>query len=109
MERGTTEFGKNFRQHRESLGWTQQDMAQKLGKSRSLISMWESYQVPTIKTIKQISQILGINAMKWLEVPVEAEDQSPMLVLSIQNLSVSQAQTMIDLIKEKGISNVIAS
>ena len=70
-------FGEAIKQKRESLGMTQQDLAEKLFVSRQTVCRWENgSRCPDLIMAKKISMVLGIS-MDDL-VPTEAvQNQEP--------------------------------
>ena len=49
-------------EERKKNGWTQEDLAQKLGVSRQSVSKWESGQsVPDLNRILEMARIAGLD------------------------------------------------
>jgi transcriptional regulator with XRE-family HTH domain len=46
---------------RERRGWTQADLARRLGKSRAAVSAWETgIRVPALRTLALLGEIFGV-------------------------------------------------
>ena len=49
-------------ENRKKNGWSQEDLAEKLGVSRQSVSKWESAQaIPDMKKILQLSEVFGVS------------------------------------------------
>lgn len=49
--------------YRKQKGWTMKELAEKMGKTESAVSKWESGTAsPKIKDINELSKILGVHA-----------------------------------------------
>ena len=49
-------------ENRKKNGWSQEDLAEKLGVSRQSVSKWESAQaIPDLKKILQLSEVFGVS------------------------------------------------
>lgn len=56
-----------IRRLRKAQGWTQQDLAQKVGCSRSLISMLETGQtMPTFSMLQVLSRQFGVSIASFI-------------------------------------------
>lgn len=56
-------FDKMVSYYRKLNGWTMKELAEKMGKTESAVSRWESGTAsPKIKDINVLSEILGIDA-----------------------------------------------
>ena len=54
-------FAENLRRYREDQGFTQKEVAEKIGASRSTYSNYETgNREPDVRTIKAISEVLGV-------------------------------------------------
>ncbi len=63
---------------RKKNGWSQEELAEKLGVSRQSVSKWESAQsVPDMGRILQLSQIFGVSTDYLLKDEIEAPAVSP--------------------------------
>lgn len=66
---GMTSFGKYLRQLRQSRGFTQQDLATKLGISNTAVGMWErDINVPGTEHMASLSAIFGVSVDDLLKV-----------------------------------------
>ena len=53
---------QTLRQLRQARGWTQQDVAERLGTSRSLVSRWERGEtVPRARTQQRLAILFGVS------------------------------------------------
>ena len=63
---------------RKKNGWSQEELAEKLGVSRQSISKWESAQsVPDMNRILAMSRLFGVSTDYLLKDELEPEDASP--------------------------------
>ena len=61
-------------EERKKNGWTQEDLAQKLGVSRQSVSKWESTgAVPDLKKIIQLADLFGVRTDYLLKDEIEKE------------------------------------
>lgn len=62
-------------EERKKNGWTQEDLAQKLGVSRQSVSKWESAgAIPDLKKIIQLADLFGVRTDYLLKDEVEKEN-----------------------------------
>lgn len=55
-------FGEKFKQARKNAGYSQEEIAEKIGVSRSAIAKWETDKgIPDITNIKSIAQLLNVS------------------------------------------------
>ena len=55
-------FGQTFVAMREARCWTQQDFADRIGKTRAAVSQWElDVRKPSYKTLKRIAEIFEVS------------------------------------------------
>ena len=67
----------SIRKHRELMGWTQGDLAEKCGVVKSAVSMWENGErKPDIIMLKKLAGIFGCTADELLESLVEIQTES---------------------------------
>ena len=53
----------NIREHRKRVGFTQTQIAEKLGVRSNAVSQWETgVRSPSVKHLKQIAEMLGCTA-----------------------------------------------
>ena len=63
-------------EERKKNGWTQEDLAQKLGVSRQSVSKWESAgAIPDLKKIIQLADLFGVSTDYLLKDEVESKRQ----------------------------------
>ena len=61
-------FTDKMKLHRRAKGWTQFDMAEKMGLQQTIISSWEvGRRVPTPKNIIKIAEALDVDALYLLK------------------------------------------
>ena len=61
-------------EERKKNGWTQEDLAQKLGVSRQSVSKWESAgAIPDLKKIIQLADLFGVSTDYLLKDEIEKE------------------------------------
>ena len=64
-------------ENRKKNGWSQEDLADKLGVSRQSVSKWEGAQaVPDMKKIVQMSELFGVSTDYLLRDDIESPDTS---------------------------------
>ena len=62
-------------EERKKNGWTQEDLAQKLGVSRQSVSKWESAgAIPDLKKIIQLADLFGVSTDYLLKDEIEKEN-----------------------------------
>lgn len=77
-------------EERKKNGWTQEDLAQKLGVSRQSVSKWESAgAIPDLKKIIQLADLFGVSTDYLLKDEVEKKIQRQ-YAIQIVNYIVSQ-------------------
>lgn len=65
-------------QHRKKNGWSQEELADKLGVSRQSVSKWEgALSVPDLDRIIQLSQLFGVSTDYLLKDDIETEASVP--------------------------------
>lgn len=70
-------------ENRKKNGWSQEELADKLGVSRQSVSKWESAQsVPDMKRILQLSEVFGVTTDYLLKDDIEAA--SPMELAPVE-------------------------
>lgn len=78
-------IGQRIKQARESLNWSQTDLAEKLGISPQAVQQWESGATsPRGKRLKNVANLLGVTT-DWLM----EDDSQPIKILEGTVLSVS--------------------
>ena len=67
-------------ENRKKNGWSQEELADRLGVSRQSVSKWESAQaVPDMKRVLQLSEVFGVTTDYLLKDEIEAEDPAEVL------------------------------
>ena len=68
-------------ENRKKNGWSQEELAEKLGVSRQSVSKWESAQaIPDLKKILQLSEVFGVSTDYLIRDEIEevpALEQAP--------------------------------
>jgi len=87
---------------RKKLGWSQEELADKLGVSRQSVSKWESAQsVPDLQRILEMSKVFGVSTDYLLKddienvIPSEKDETDT----SLRKLSLEEANTYLDTVK----------
>ena len=87
---------------RKKLGWSQEELADKLGVSRQSVSKWEGAQsVPDLQRILEMSKIFGVSTDYLLKddieevIPSEKSESDT----SLRKLSLEEANTYLDTVK----------
>lgn len=58
------ELGKEIKTLREAKGWTQTELARKLGVTRNAVSLWENGQnEPTLPKVRKIIRLFGVSGL----------------------------------------------
>ena len=90
-------------ENRKKNGWSQEELANKLGVSRQSVSKWESAQaVPDLKKILQLSELFGVSTDYLIKDEVEdLPAQEPALVdngleETIRNVSMEEASSFLE-------------
>ena len=90
-------------ENRKKNGWSQEELANKLGVSRQSVSKWESAQaVPDLKKILQLSEVFGVSTDYLIKDEFEeapAQELMPVdkgLEETIRNVSMEEAATFLE-------------
>ena len=60
-------FGEKVRKRRLALGWTQVELAKRVGRRQTEITDLENgHHAPTLKTVERIAEALGVEPKKLL-------------------------------------------
>ena len=85
-------------ENRKKNGWSQEDLAEKLGVSRQSVSKWESAQaIPDLKKILQLSEVFGVSTDYLIRDEIEevpALEQAPVdngLEETVRSVSMEKA------------------
>ena len=63
-------IGETIEQMRLAKGWTQGELAEKLGVSRVTVCQWEHGGcIPHVKLLKDVAEVLGTTVAKLLDEP----------------------------------------
>ena len=63
---------------RKKAGWSQEELAEKLGVSRQSVSKWEGAQsIPDMNKILQLSELFGVSTDYLLKDSLEAAETVP--------------------------------
>lgn len=75
-------LGRMIREARESLGWSQEDLARRLGVDRTTVGKWETgVNEPDLSMLRKLSEVLGLSARQILGNVSDGEEVSPELRL----------------------------
>ena len=88
---------------RKKLGWSQEELADKLGVSRQSVSKWEGAQsVPDLQRILEMSKIFGVSTDYLLKDDIEEVIPSEKAEsdTSLRKLSLEEANTYLDTVKK---------
>ncbi len=56
-------FGEKIKEFRFANGWTQKELAEKIGQAQSTIFYWEqNKQEPTISALKKLCEVFDVSA-----------------------------------------------
>ena len=89
-------------ENRKKNGWSQEDLAEKLGVSRQSVSKWESAQaIPDMKKILQLSEVFGVSTDYLIKDEIEekpAMELAPVdngLEETVRSVSMEEAVTFL--------------
>lgn len=90
-------------ENRKKNGWSQEDLAEKLGVSRQSVSKWESAQaVPDMKKIVQLSDVFGVSTDYLIKDEIEEispSDMAPVdngLEETVRSVSMQEANEFLE-------------
>lgn len=86
-------------EERKKNGWTQEDLAQKLGVSRQSVSKWESAgAIPDLKKIIQLADLFGVSTDYLLKDEIEKENTETTCDTDseLHRVSMEEANTYMD-------------
>lgn len=84
---------------RKKNGWSQEELAEKIGVSRQSVSKWEGAQsVPDLKKILQLAELFGVTTDYLLKDNIENEEytQDDVAVEGVRKVSLAQANEFIE-------------
>ena len=95
-------------EERKKNGWSQEELASKLGVSRQAVSKWESAgSIPDLKRILQMSELFGVTTDYLLKDEIEEEPLNEYTETNTIKVSVEEANQYLDM-KSKG-SRIVAN
>ncbi|WP_418438902.1 helix-turn-helix domain-containing protein [Catenibacterium sp.] len=95
-------------EERKKNGWSQEELASKLGVSRQAVSKWESSgSIPDLKRILQMSELFGVTTDYLLKDEIEEEPLNEYTETNTIKVSMEEANQYLDM-KSKG-SRIVAN
>ena len=95
-------------EERKKNGWSQEELANKLGVSRQAVSKWESSgSIPDLQRILQISELFGVTTDYLLKDEIEEEPLNEYTETNTIKVSMEEANQYLDM-KSKG-SRIVAN
>lgn len=95
-------------EERKKNGWSQEELANKLGVSRQAVSKWESAgSIPDLQRILQMSELFGVTTDYLLKDEIEEEPLNEYVETNTIKVSMEEANQYLDM-KSKG-SRVVAN
>ena len=92
MEKGFFLLSEKIRRIREQLGWTQSELARKLGLTRSSINSWEmGLSVPSTQYIVELAKIFSVSTDYLLGMPSGTK-------INVDQLNEKEVAVLIDLV-----------
>ena len=98
-------------EERKKNGWSQEELADKLGVSRQAVSKWESAgAVPDLQRIIQLSELFSVSTDYLLKDEMEVEASSDMMKginedMTLRKVSMEEANEFLDM-KRKGAPSI---
>lgn len=90
-------------ENRKRNGWSQEELADKLGVSRQSVSKWESAQaVPDMKKILQLSEIFGVSTDYLMKDEIETADRTENVIVddgleeTVRRVSMEEASAFLE-------------
>ena len=85
-------------EERKKNGWSQEELASKLGVSRQAVSKWESAgAIPDLKRILQMSELFGVTTDYLLKDEIEEEPLNEYTETNILKVSMEEANQYLDM------------
>lgn len=101
-------FADKIIEERKKNGWSQEELASKLGVSRQAVSKWESAgSIPDLKRILQMSELFGVTTDYLLKDEIEEEPLNEYTETNTIKVSMEDANQYLDM-KSKG-SRIVAN
>lgn len=95
-------------EERKKNGWSQEELASKLGVSRQAVSKWESAgSIPDLKRILQMSELFGVTTDYLLKNEIEEEPLNEYVETKTIKVSMEETNQYLDM-KSKG-SRIVAN
>lgn len=95
-------------EERKKNGWSQEELANKLGISRQAVSKWESSgSIPDLQRILQMSELFGVTTDYLLKDEIEEERQNEYVETKTIKVSMEEANQYLDM-KSRG-SRIVAN
>ena len=95
-------------EERKKNGWSQEELANKLGVSRQAVSKWESSgSIPDLQRILQMSELFGVTTDYLLKDEIEEERQNEYVETKTIKVSMEEANQYLDM-KSRG-SRIVAN
>ena len=95
-------------EERKKNGWSQEELANKLGVSRQAVSKWESAgSIPDLQRILQMSELFGVTTDYLLKDEIEEEPLNKYVETKTIKVSMEEANQYLDM-KSKG-SRIVAN
>lgn len=92
-------FGEKLSGLRKSAGYTQEDLAEKLGVSRQAVARWEAEETsPDINILLGICQVFGVSADYMIHSDYESDEDIP---------AVKEKNGEVKAVSEKGRQNML--
>lgn len=89
-------------EERKKNGWSQEELASKLGVSRQAVSKWESSgSIPDLQRILQMSELFGVTIDYLLKDEIEEERQNEYIETKTIKVSMEEANQYLDM-KSRG-------
>lgn len=89
-------------EERKKNGWSQEELASKLGVSRQAVSKWESSEsIPDLQRILQMSELFGVTTDYLLKDEIEEERQNEYIETKTIKVSMEEANQYLDM-KSRG-------
>ena len=101
-------FADKIIEERKKNGWSQEELANKLGVSRQAVSKWESAgSIPDLQRILQMSELFGVTTDYLLKDEIEEEPLNEYTETNTIKVSMEEANQYLDM-KSKG-SRIVAN
>ena len=89
-------------EERKKNGWSQEELANKLGVSRQAVSKWESSgSIPDLQRILQMSELFGVTTDYLLKDEIEEEPLNKYVETKTIKVSMEEAGASINLVPVK--------